>query len=99
MMGDMLRRLILQLFGVGGLSHATNYLIESPHFHIIYDQENLSAFAQEVAQQAEEAILVLEALFHMKVERFNLVLQDDSDDYNAFAIAPMPRSACAHSSQ
>lgn len=64
--------------------------LESKRIKVIFPNETLEPFAQEIARDAERALDVLEPIFGLPEIKIVLKLEDLSDAYNAFAIQ-LPR--------
>ncbi len=65
--------------------------MSTAHFRVIYDSEDQRPFAEQIAQMAESALATLEPLFGLPDKPVVLVLEDETDSYNAFAtLLPRP---------
>jgi hypothetical protein len=64
--------------------------VVAPRVRVLFDDPALEAYAQRVANEAERALEVLLPFFDFQPPPLTLLLKDDGDVYNAFALA-LPR--------
>ncbi len=69
---------------------AAQYESVAPRVHVIYGDPRLTDYAQDVAQNAEEALTILSQYFGEPQEAIAITINNNSDVFNAFG-SPLPR--------